>query len=44
MDEEARMKERLIQTQLTRESAKEAHDASNRLKGIQAEHQMLGHL
>ncbi|CAK9102849.1 Cilia- and flagella-associated protein 99, partial [Durusdinium trenchii] len=42
MDEEARMKERLIQTQLTRESAKEAHDASNRLKGIQAEHQKRG--
>ena len=42
LDEQARMKERLIQTQLARDSAIEAQDAAARLKSIQAEHQTLG--
>lgn len=39
LDEQARVKERLIQTQLARDSAIEAQDAAARLKSIQAEHQ-----
>ena len=42
LDEQARVKERLIQTQLARDSAIEAQDAAARLKSIQAEHQTLG--
>lgn len=42
LDEQARIKERLIQTQLARDSAIEAQDAAARLKSIQAEHQTLG--
>lgn len=38
-DEQARMKERLIQTQLARSAAIEAHEAATRLKSMQAEHQ-----
>lgn len=41
-DEQARMKERLIQTQLARSAAIEAHEAATRLKSMQAEHQSLG--
>ncbi|CAJ1412576.1 unnamed protein product [Effrenium voratum] len=39
LEEEERTKERIIQTQLARDSAVEAHDAAARLKAIQAEHQ-----
>lgn len=41
LEEEERTKERIIQTQLARDSAVEAHDAAARLKAIQAEHQIL---
>lgn len=42
LEEQARVKERLIKTQLARDSAIEAQEAASRLKSIQAEHQTLG--
>ncbi|CAE7203246.1 CFAP99 [Symbiodinium sp. CCMP2456] len=39
LEEEARTKERIIQTQLARDVAAEAHEAATRMKSIQAEFQ-----
>ena len=41
LEEEARTKERIIQTQLARDVATEAHEAATRMKTIQAEYQCL---